>query len=183
MSTNQLLHTTCCHVQLPTFVCSTRMLWSSSYDGPCHVCWLSTIMCTSMLCTTSSTTNASLPTIMCTNGLLRCTYDASSNASSNAYDAIVPTIMCSTRLLRPSYDGPYDAFLPTIMCSSLLCTTSTTTNARLSAIMRTNGLLCTSHASHATTKLYAIVRSKLLYGKEIDRTLLGQTSEINMSTA
>lgn len=152
---------------MSAIVRSTRMLWSSHDASNCpYDALMSTFVCTSLLRTTTSTTNASLPTILRANGLLWCTYDA----TNGPYDAIVPTVVCPSRMLRSSYDGSTNASLSTIVRTSMLCTTPTTTNACLSAIVCTNGLLCTSHASHATTKLYAILCSKLLYGKEIDST-------------
>ena len=125
--------------------------------------------------TTPTTCNASLCSSLCSTRMLWTSHDGSSTNDASPNDATNDAGMCSsmrpTRMLWTSYDAsstPNDAILPSSMCPSMLRSTTTSTNASLSTSLCSNGMLCTSHASYATTIMHAIVCTKLLHGKEID---------------
>jgi len=183
MSTIQLLYTTTSYGCLPPIMRPTRMLWTTNDGSTTNACpnaRMCPIVCTTrMLWTTNdgSTTNARYDARMCPSmrptRMLRTPNDGCSNGRPYArYDARMCPSMRPTRMLWTPNDGCSNgrpnASMPPIMCSSLLRPTTTATNARLSTIMCPNGMLWCSYASHATSRMYAFVCPKLLYGEKIN---------------
>jgi len=107
-----------------------------------------------LLCSTTTTGNASLCPSLCSTRMLWTRHDGSSTNDASPNDAGMCSSMRPTRMLWTSYDAsstPNDAILPSSMCSTrMLRPTTTTTNASLCSSLCSTRVLWTRNDGSST---------------------------------